>query len=50
LLAVLAVGVDADVVRILRSKQVHCVGDHHRAFIKMMFVLAVGLANTVRRR
>lgn len=50
MLAVLSVGVDADVPGILRPQQVHGIGDHDRAFVKMVFVFAVGFSNPVCRR
>jgi hypothetical protein len=36
LLAMLAIGVDTDVIRALGPKQMHGVGDHHGTFDEMM--------------
>ena len=41
LLSVLAVGMDTDVPCALRAQQMHRVGDHDGAFVKMMFVEAI---------
>jgi hypothetical protein len=39
-----------DIPRALGSQQMHGVGDHHRALVEMMLMLAVRLPYTVRRR
>jgi len=41
---------DANIPRALGAEQMHGVGDHDGAFVEMMFVSAVQLADTVRRR
>lgn len=47
LFAVLAVGVDANVLRTFRAKQMHGVRDHHGALVEMVFATAIGFADTV---
>ncbi|GGD35765.1 hypothetical protein GCM10011335_43450 [Aureimonas glaciei] len=46
----LAVGMNAHMLRIRHAQEVHGVGDHDRAFVEVVLMGAVGLADTVRRR
>ena len=46
----LAVWVNTNVLRTFRAKQMHCVRNHHGALVEVVFVVAVGLADAVRRR
>ena len=50
LFAMLAVWMNPNMLGTLRAKQMHRVSHHHSAFVEMMFVIAISLADAVGRR
>ena len=46
----LAVWMNPNMLGTLRAQQMHRVRHHHSAFVEMMFVIAISLADAVGRR